>query len=355
LKQRIASARLHAARAVNQDLILLYWDIGRGIVERQEKLGWGQSVVEMLSRDLRKAFPEMKGFSAANLWRMRQFYSACATPEFLAQAVRELKGSLPGATEDGPILAQAVRELVATIPWGQHVELLNKVKDPAARLYYLRATAQLGWSRNVLLNQIKAGAYERSLKEGKTHNFPAVLPEYLAEQAEEALKSSYNLEFLGIRRAVKERELEDRLIERLRDFILELGYGFCFVGRQHRLSLGKKEFFIDLLFYHRFLKALVAVELKVGPFEPEYAGKMDFYLNLLNDKERAPGDNPSIGIILCAEKDDVVVEFSLKSKTNPIGVAEYHLTEKLPKELKGKLPSERQLLAAVKEAIENKP
>jgi predicted nuclease of restriction endonuclease-like (RecB) superfamily len=233
--------------------------------------------------------------------------------------------------------------------------LLNKVKDPAARLYYLRATAQLGWSRNVLLNQIKAGAYERSLKEGKTHNFPAVLPEYLAEQAAEALKSSYNLEFLGIRRAVKERELEDRLIERLRDFILELGYGFCFVGRQHRLSLGKKEFFIDLLFYHRFLKALVAVELKVGPFEPEYAGKMDFYLNLLNDKERAPGDNPSIGIILCAEKDDVVVEFSLKSKTNPIGVAEYHLTEKLPKELKGKLPSERQLLAAVKEAIENKP
>jgi predicted nuclease of restriction endonuclease-like (RecB) superfamily len=231
------------------------------------------------------------------------------------------------------------------------VELLKKVKDHKARLYYLRATAKLGWSRNVLLNQIKARAYERSLAEGKTHNFPAVLPEYLAEQAEEALKSSYSLEFLGIRREVKERELEDRLIERLQQFILELGYGFCFIGRQHRLTLGKKEYFIDLLFYHRFLKALVAVELKVGPFEPEFAGKMDFYLNLLNDKEKGHGDNPSIGIILCAEKDSLEVEFSLKTKTNPIGVAEYHLVPRLPRQLKGKLPTERQLLEALKDEL----
>lgn len=351
LKQRIASARLHAARAVNQDLILLYWDIGRGIVERQEKLGWGQSVVEMLARDLRKAFPEMKGFSAANVWRMRQFYSACATPEFLAQAARELKGSLPQGAGDGPILAQAVRELVATIPWGQHVELLNKVKDPAARLYYLRATAQLGWSRNVLLNQIKAGAYERSLKEGKAHNFAVALPEHLAEQAEEALKSSYNLEFLGIGRAVRERELERRLIERLRDFILELGYGFCFIGQQHRVTLGRKEYFIDLLFYHRFLKSLVAIELKVGPFEPAHVGQIDFYLNLLNEKDRAPGDNPSIGIILCAEKDNLEVEFALKTKTNPIGVAEYQLQPKLPAEYKGKLPTPKQLTDAVRSVL----
>ena len=177
-----------------------------------------------------------------------------------------------------------MRELVGeSVPWGHHVLLLDKVTDPAARLYYLRATAQFGWSRNVLLNQIKAGAYERAVTEKKTHNFPLALPEHLAEQADEMLKSSYNLEFLGIRRAVKERELEDRLISRLQAFILELGYGFCFVGRQYRLALGEKEYFIDLLFYHRFLKALVAFDLKVGPFEPEYAGKMDFYLNLLND------------------------------------------------------------------------
>jgi predicted nuclease of restriction endonuclease-like (RecB) superfamily len=201
------------------------------------------------------------------------------------------------------------------------------------------------------LNQIKAGAYERAVVEKKTHNFPLALPEHLAEQADEMLKSSYNLEFLGIRRAVKERKLEDRLISRLQAFLLELGYGFCFVGRQHRLTLGQKEYFIDLLFYHRFLKALVAFELKVGPFEPEYAGKMDFYLNLLNDTERGPDDNPSIGVILCAEKDDVEVEYALKSKQNPIGVAEYRLRSKLPADLKGQLPTARQLADVVRAAM----
>lgn len=370
LKQRIASARLHAARAVNQELILLYWDIGQAIVERQEHLGWGESVVEALSADLQKSFPGVSGFSARNLRSMKQFYAAYSDPAIWLQVVAKLPketerrigeiwpqaaAKMGKATSASATPREFLRQVVAEIPWGHHLQILNKVEAPAARLYYLRAAAKLGWSRNVLLNQIKAKAYERSLAEGKTHNFPAVLPEYLAEQAEEALKSSYNLEFLGIRHELKERELEDRLIERLRDFILELGYGFCFIGRQHRLTLSKKEYFIDLLFYHRFLKALVAVELKVGAFEPEYAGKMDFYLNLLNEKERGPGDNPSIGIILCAEKDDIVVEFSLKTKTNPIGVAEYHLTEKLPKELKGKLPSERQLLTVVKAAIKDTP
>ena len=268
LKQRIVSARLHAARAVNQDLVLLYWDIGRGILERQEKLGWGQSVVEMLAHDLQKTFPGISGFSARNLWDMRRFYSVYTDPQILRQAVAEFgilkrtKKVPQPVAEIGTVAVQSgthefLRQAVAEIPWGHHLQILNKVEAPAARLYYLRATSKLGWSRNVLLNQIKARAYERSLGEGKTHNFPTVLPEYLAEQAEEALKSSYNLEFLGIRREVKERELEDRLVERLRDFILELGYGFCFVGRQHRLTLGKREFFIDLLFYHRFIKALV--------------------------------------------------------------------------------------------------
>lgn len=351
LKTRIQSARISAGRAVNRDLIKLYWDIGRGILERQKSLGWGKNIVEELARDLRAEFPDSQGFSSRSLWYMRCFYAEYSAPEILQQLAAELD-QLERISNRKGTEPKKLQQLVAEVPWGHHMLLLDRIKGPGGRLYYLRATSKLGWSRNVLLNQIKARAYERSLSEGKTHNFPNVLPEYLAEQAEEALKSSYNLEFLGIQREVKERELEDRLIERLRDFILELGYGFCFVGRQHRLTLSKREFFIDLLFYHRFLKALVAVELKVGPFEPEYAGKMDFYLNLLNDKERAPDDNPSIGIILCAEKDDIVVEFSLKTKTNPIGVAEYHLTEKLPKELKGKLPNERQLLAAVKEAIE---
>jgi predicted nuclease of restriction endonuclease-like (RecB) superfamily len=290
---------------------------------------------------------------------MRQLYVVHTSSEFLAQLATETRGKpgqnlsqlvrgTRGVAPGDEILSQAVRELLASVPWGHHANLLAKVSDPAARLYYLRATAQFGWSRNVLLNQIKARAYERSLAAGKAHNFPVALPDHLAEQAEEALKSSYNLEFLGIAREVKERELEDRLIEQLQRFILELGYGFCFIGRQYRLTLGNKEYFVDLLFYHRFLKSLVAIELKVGAFMPEYAGKMDFYLNLLNDKERAADDNPSVGIILCAEKDNLEVEFALKSKSNPIGVAEYQLQPKLPREMKGKLPSPEQLRTALR-------
>jgi predicted nuclease of restriction endonuclease-like (RecB) superfamily len=350
LKSRVTAARISAARHVNRDMILLYWDIGQAIDEKQKIHKWGDAVVEMVARDLKAAFPGSTGFSPQNVWRMRQFYRDHTDAEFLAQVVRELTRQGKAAPKDDN-LSQFVREMVASVPWGHHANALAKLTDAAARLWYLEATARLGWSRNVLLNQIKAGTYERAVTEKKTHNFDLALPEHLAEQADEMLKSSYNLEFLGIRRAVKERTLEDRLIERLRDFILELGYGFCFIGRQHRLTLGKKEYFIDLLFYHRFLKALVAFELKVGPFEPEYTGKMDFYLNLLNDKERGPGDQPSIGVILCAEKDDIEVEYALRTKANPIGVATYALQSRLPAEMKGKLPSARQLKAVVRNVL----
>ena len=244
---------------------------------------------------------------------------------------------------------------MAEIPWGHHLLILNKLTAPAARLFYLRATTQFGWSRAVLLNQIKAQAFERAKSEKKTHNFAVALPEHFAEQADEMLKSRYNLEFLGLARPMRERELEDKLIGRLQHFILELGYGFCFVGRQYRLALGQQEYFVDLLFYHRFLKTLVAFDLKVTAFEPEFAGKMDCYLNLLNEKERAPDDRPSIGIILCAEKDDVEVEFALKSKTNPIGVAEYQLQSKLPAEFRGKLPTAKQLADVVREVLPTRP
>lgn len=347
LKARILDARTSAARAVNRDLVLLYWDIGRGITEKQQKAGWGDAVVERLSADLRAEFADMSGFSVPNLWRMKQLYLVYSSSEFLSQAVREIK-----AGKSNPeTLSQAVRELVASVPWGHHANLLANLTDHGARLYYLRATVHFGWSRNVLLTQIKAGAYERAVKEKKAHNFTLALPEYLAEQAGEMMKSRYNLEFLGIGQAVKERELEDRLTGRLQQFILELGYGFCFVGRQYRLALGRKEYFVDLLFYHRFLKALVAFDLKIGPFEPEHAGKMDFYLNLLNARERAPDDAPSIGIILCAEKDDVEVEFALKTKGNPIGVAEYQLQARLPAEFKGRLPTANQLASALRAAL----
>jgi len=373
LKARVASARVAAARAINRDLILLYWDIGKGIVEKQKELGWGEAVVKMVASDLRRIFPGVKGFAAQNLWRMKQFYLTHISEEFLAQVVKEIGheadwqpgfeklsqlvrvlGDGKSEQDDSEKLSQLVREIVARVPWGHHVNALAKITNPAARLFYLRATGRYGWSRNILLNQIKAGAFERAVAEKKTHNFAVTLPENLAGQAEEILKSSYNLEFLGIQKAVRERELENRLISRLQSFILELGYGFCFVGRQYRLALGDKEYFVDLLFYHRFLRSLVAFELKIGPFEPEYAGKMDFYLNLLNDRERAPDDQPSIGIILCAEKDDVEVEYALRTKANPIGVASYQLQANLPGELKGKLPTAKQLSAVVRASLGDK-
>ncbi len=362
LKERILHARTSAARAVNRELILLYWDIGRSIVEKQQAAGWGESVIDRLSSDLQDTFPHTTGFSPRNLRDMKRFYLAYSDESIWRQPVAELPKHLSSGRNQ--IWPQAVaklegssaeidflRQLVADIPWGHHRLILDKQANPADRLYYLRATAQFGWSRNVLLNQIKAGAYERAVKEKKTHNFTLALPEHFAEQADEMMKSRYNLEFLGINRAVKERELEDRLVSHLQRFILKLGYGFCFVGRQHRLALGSKEYFVDLLFYHRFLKALVAFDLKIGPFEPEHAGKMDFYLNLLNDKERAPDDQPSIGIILCAEKDEVEVEFALKTKANPIGVAEYQLQTRLPAEFKGHLPTAKQLADTVREAL----
>jgi len=339
----------------------------------------------MLSAHLLRELPDSTGYSSRYLWDMRRFFETYGSLEFLRQAVAELTSGKaqfpiwrqvvakledkklaqaarelsagneqvsiwqqPVAKLENEKLQQLVAELLAAVPWGHHLLIFNKTESPAARLYYLCATAQLGWSRNVLLNQIKAGAYERARAEKKTHNFELALPEHFAEQAEEALKSRYNLGFLGIGRAVKERELEDRLVERLQQFILELGYGFCFIGRQYRLALGRKEYFVDLLFYHRFLKALVAFDLKIGDFEPEHAGKMDFYLNLLNERERATDDHPSIGVILCAEKDDVEVEFALKTKMNPIGVAEYQLQPNLPAEFKGKLPTAKQLTDAVR-------
>ena len=351
LKARIVDARTAAARSVNRELVSLYWDIGRAVCEKQRTAGWGDAVVSRLARDLSTEYPGVAGFSESNLWRTRQLYADHTSPDFLAQAVRAAKqaGNRIAAVE------ASVRELVTAVPWGHHVHHLLHIDDPAARLYYLRASANFGWSRAVLLNQIKAGAYERSAKERKTHNFASALPAHVAEQADEAMKSRYSLDFLGIDRAVRERKLEDRLVERLRDFLLELGYGFCFIGRQYRLALGRKEYFVDLLFYNRRLKALVAFDLKVGPFEPEHAGKMDFYLNVLNSTERAEDDRPSIGIVLCAEKNDVEVEFALKTKGNPIGVAEYSLRRDLPAAYKGRLPTARQLADVVRAELPPRP
>ena len=246
------------------------------------------------------------------------------------------------------ILQQLVREL----PWGHNILIFSRIKNKKEREYYLKASAEMGWSRNVLLNQIKAGAYNYQKSMPKQHNFSRALPVHLTEQADESIKSVYNLDFLDITKSVIERELERRLVERIKRFMLELGKGFSFLGNQYRLVLGNNEYFIDLLFFNRILKCLVAIELKTGKFEPEYAGKMDFYLQLLDEQVRLKNENPSIGIILCAAKDNIVVEYALRSTKKPVGVAEYYLTNKLPKYLVGKLPDANALRSPIREGLE---
>src|SRR3989339_1816979 len=283
VKSRIISARIQVSRSVNNGHIKLYWDIGKSIIERQERYGWGQSVVEKLAVDLTAEFNGAAGYSVQNLWRMRFFYLAY---------------------KDSPKLAQLVRE----IPWGQNIVIMQMVKDSKEREYYIRATAEMGWSRNVLMNQIKAGAYQYQKKIPKQHNFPKALPGHLAEQADESLKSVYTLDFLDITKPVLERELERRLVEKVKRFMLEMGKGFSFIGNQYRLTLSDNEYFVDLLFFNRILKCLVAVELKTVKFEVEHSAKMDLYLDLLNKQAKYKGENSSIGIIFCVEKNIIPID-----------------------------------------------
>ncbi len=350
VRHRIHTAWQSTARAVNAGLVALYWDLGRHIVETQERHSWGDNVLEMLARDLAKDFPNKGGFSARNLRYVRAFWRTYGEDAFWQQAAAKLDvvkptaGAIVPATPDSRSdQPDHVLRLLMLVPWAHHMLILDKTRTNAERLFYLRATAAYGWTRNVLNIMLKARTFERSQAEGKAHNFPTALPEDLAEQAHEALMSSYNLDFLDVKTKVHERALERGLVDRITEFMLHLGYGFCFIGRQYRLEVGDEDFYIDLLFYHRFLKSLIAIELKTTRFTPEDAGKMDFYLNVLNERVRAPDDNPSIGMILCSGKNDVVVEFSLKSKGNPIGVAPYTITQKLPKELEGKLPTAEEL------------
>jgi predicted nuclease of restriction endonuclease-like (RecB) superfamily len=281
-----------------------------------------------MSKDINKTIDGVKGYSPQNLWKMRQFYL-----EYKNEA--------------------ELIELALETPWGHNMLIIHKLKDKEERAYYLKSTSQMAWSRAVLLNQIKANAYQHHIVNPKQSNFQKALPVHLSEQANEAMKSEYNLDFLGITNPVLERELENKLVGNIRDLLLELGYGFTFIGNQYRLKLNEKEYFIDLLFYHRFLKCLVAIELKTVEFEPEFAGKMNFYLELLDEQEKQPDDNPSIGIILCPTKDNLEVEYSLRTSPKPIGVSEYKLTHELPNKFIGKVPTAKELKQMLTKAIVN--
>ncbi len=316
LKNRIRAAQTKAAIFVNRELTLLYYRIGCSILARQHKEGWGAKVIDHLSRDLRLAFPEMKGFSPRNLKYMRAFAEAYPKEAF-------------------------VQEVLAQITWYHNITLLDKIKDPAERAWYVRKIIQHGWSRNVLVLQIESDLFCR---QGKAlTNFDRTLPAPQSDLAHEALKDPYLFDFLTIGSEAEERSVQRELLAHLRDFLLELGVGFSFIGGQHRLEIGDQDFYLDLLFYHVHLHCYIVIELKTGPFKPEYAGKMNFYLSAVDDLLRRPDDQPSIGVILCKEQNKLIVEYALRDSNKPIGVAAYRLTEKLPGRLKGKLPTIEEL------------
>ena len=286
LCKNIKGTRISVARRINEGILHLYWNIGKSISERKISEGYGSAVIKRLSVDLKKEFPDM-GLSERNLWNMLSFYNTFSVAD------------------------QKLQQLVAVLPWGHILLLMNKLDSLDAMRYYAEQAVSLGWTRNVLLNYIKADSYNNARNLPKQHNFKDTLPEYLQEQAGEILKSRYNLAFLGVEKPLKEIELEKMLTDKIRYFILELGKGFSFIGNQYRLTLNDKEYFVDMLFFNRCTKSLVAIELKIGDFEPEYVSKMAFYLSLLDKQVKMEDENPSIGIILCANKDKDEVEIAL--------------------------------------------
>ncbi len=322
---RVQSGQLAAFRAVNKELIGLYWDLGKMIVERQQLHGWGKSVVEMLVKDLQMAFPRMLGLSASNMWRARAFYLAYCDAQFLAPLARE-------------------------IGWTHNYHIFEKCKDQHERHFYLLMTKRFGWTKNVLIHQIENQTFEKTVI--SQHNFEATLPEPLHEQAILAVKDDYAFGFLELGDQHSEYQLEQAILQNIRQFLVEMGGDFCFIANQFALELNGKDYKVDLLLFHRGLQSLVAIDLKIVEFEPEHTGKMGFYLSLLDHRVKKPHENSSIGIIICKSKDHTTVEFALKDLNKPIGVATYSFTKTLPKELSAFFPSPEELIRRVEAVID---
>ena len=316
IKQRILQSQYEALKAVNKELIALYWDIGKSIVEKQDAFGWGKSVVENLSEDLQKEFVGIKGFSVRNLWNMRTFY----------MTYRE---------------NQKLQAVTAEIGWTHNVTIFQKCKDDLEREFYIQMTKRYGWTYRVLINQIENRSYEKFLL--SQTNFDETVPRKYKDQAKLAVKDEYIFDFLELGEEHSERELESAIVKNIGKFLTQMGNDFAFMGNQYRLEVDGDEYFIDILLFHRRLKSLIAVELKIGKFKPEYAGKMNFYLSALNDLVRLEDENPSIGIIICKDKNRTTVEYALKDSNKPIGVSVYKLLERLPSELEEFLPTSEEI------------
>jgi predicted nuclease of restriction endonuclease-like (RecB) superfamily len=346
----VQNHRIQAVQSVQTISNQLYWNIGELIIKKQEEFGWGNSIIESLSKDLPNLIGDGISWSTRNLQFMKQLvleYSKENQTDSLFLNVNQLGSHLE---KDNQIInvkqaashLENVKKLVFITPWYHNILILQKVKNPKARIFYLEQTIKNRYSRSVLLHQIKANAYEHYVSKPSQHNFATALPEHFLEQAQESIKSVYSLDFLDINKPVLERDLEKAMVEKVKRLMLELGYGFCFIGNQYRLSLGEKDYYIDLLFYHRILKCLVAVELKTTEFEPQFVGKLDFYLQLVDEQLKQDDDKPSIGILLVPDKNHLEVEYALRNANKPIGVSEYILSNQLPEELIGKLPTAEQ-------------
>jgi predicted nuclease of restriction endonuclease-like (RecB) superfamily len=324
VKVRVRHAQIKAAVKVSTELLDLYWWLGGDIVEKQKKSKWGDGLLSQLSKDLMVEFPDMKGFSVRNLKYVRQWY--------LFYGKRDVIGQQPVAQ----LAKQAVSQ-IKQIPWGQNIAIVSKSKDINEASFYVQKTMLHNWSRSVLVHQMESGLYKR---EGKaTSNFSLTLPKPQSDLAQETLKDPYMFDFLTMTADYNERDLEKGLIEHLTKFLLELGAGFAFIGRQVHIQVGNQEFFIDLLFYHTRLHCYVVIELKTRDFEPGYAGQLNFYIKAVDTQMRKEGDQPTIGLLLCKNRDKLVAEYALSDIHKPIGVSEYKLTHSLPKNFKSSLPT----------------
>ncbi|MBD1865043.1 PDDEXK nuclease domain-containing protein [Trichocoleus desertorum] len=331
LKERIRNAQVRAALAVNKELVLLYWQVGKDILSRQQQAGWGAKIITQLAADLKRELPDIKGFSRSNLLYMRAF----------AQAFPD---------------ESIVQDVLGQITWYHNISLLEKLKDAEERVWYAKQTVVHGWSRNVLVHQIESGLYRRM--GGAITNFDRALPQPQSDLAQQLIKDPYHFDFLSLSQDVQERELETALVEHIRDFLLELGVGFSFVGSQYRIEVDGDDYYIDLLFYHLKLRCFVVIDLKVKEFQPEFSGKMSFYISAVDDLLRHRDDNPTIGIILCKGKKKTAAEYALRDVNKPIGVSTYQLRNSLPESLRGSLPTPEQLemeLESILQGIEASP
>jgi len=368
IKNLIYRRQYEAMKKVNTELIALYWEIGEEIDRQQREQGWGKSVVEILAKELQKEFPGVQGFSARNLWRMRNFYNEYSRNTILPPLVAELEEK-PNSTNLKPAvsdlylhplhpqdsdLAPTVREiekkvlppLVAEISWSKNIVIMEKCKDTLQREFYIRMAKRYGWTKDVLINNIENKAFEKYLT--NQTNFDETVPEKYRLQAKLAVKDDYNFDFIEMGIEHSEAELEAGVINNIRAFLLEMGGDFSFIGNQYHLDVADDDYYIDLLLYHRRLRCLIAIELKIGEFKPEYAGKMQFYLTALDETMKLPEENPSIGIIICKSKKRTRVEYALKSSNKPIGVATYSYYDSLPEEIRSLLPSPEEIAVIIR-------